>query len=878
MIKVFDIDKNQIALTNAVQDFKIESTLKTGDKAVNFKCELNASNIYIVEGYLQTKTDEYVIKAKRKLNSSLAEIEAVLNLEELEGKSLEDFNSVGQTINNAIKMALVGTGWTVADNNLTKRRTLKLTNKSVLDIINQALKTYRVEVKYDSLNKIIYFYEQLGSDKGTYFIESLNLTSIGQDKDTFKYYTRIIAKSGDNLRIEVTNFNYSKKLKTYIWKDDRYTDEESLREDAISKLEEMAKPNITYTANIIDLSKISNKYSVLSYSLGDVVYLVSKVNNIKDKQRITKITEYPYEPYKNCCELANTTLTFEELQKDFIETSETVNNITTSNGTIDGTTIDGINTTQIIDFEAAIGKVIDFEAINAGFQEITSIKGTIGELESNSIKSEEFETLKAEIAEALIGKVEAEELEALLGKFNILEADTGYIKDLINGNLTSDNIHSLILTGDKVTVENGFIKNAMIDSLDVSKINGGEISLNKFKLVSDNGGIEMFESTQQFKDSNGRVRLQIGQDSEGAFNFILIGEDGSSILLDHTGLKRDAITDGLILNNMLGQGAVTGDKVNISSLVQEINQDGNSTLIKATKVIIDSKKQSLDVVFNSMENSIENMDETVTYHTTQIKANKEKISTLMSDSTITVDGVNKKLKDVYSALEQEVGKVKTTVGQHTTDIKTAIDKSNNAEKKVTTVESNQAKFEQSFNSFKLGVEENYSTKEEITTTTNELYDHVGNVEKELINSYESALEIAKNKILLSVSDLYATSDDLTSIQQALSSKIDQTAKDISLEFNKSTNDVKNDLSEFREQVTSYIRFNIDGMELGKQGSKFKTKLNNEKLAFLQDDEEVAYISNNKLNITDAEIKNKLRLGSFAFIPRSNGNLSLKWIG
>ena len=173
-----------------------------------------------------------------------------------------------------------------------------------------------------------------------------------------------------------------------------------------------------------------------------------------------------------------------------------------------------------------------------------------------------------ELSEALIGKVEAEELEALLGKFNILEADTGYIKDLINGNLTSDNIHSLILTGDKVTVENGFIKNAMIDSLDVSKINGGEISLNKFKLVSDNGGIEMFESTQQFKDSNGRVRLQIGQDSEGAFNFILIGEDGSSILLDHTGLKRDAITDGLILNNMLGQGAVTGDKVNISSLVQ----------------------------------------------------------------------------------------------------------------------------------------------------------------------------------------------------------------------------------------------------------------------------------------------------------------------
>ena len=125
--------------------------------------------------------------------------------------------------------------------------------------------------------------------------------------------------------------------------------------------------------------------------------------------------------------------------------------------------------------------------------------------------------------------------------------------------------------------------------------------------------------------------------------------------------------------------------------------------------------------------------------------------------------------------------------------------------------------------------------------------------------------------------MYAKKDDVSSIESALSSKIDQTVDNISFTFNKSTSEVKEDLQSFKEEISTYIRFNADGMELGKAGSKFKSKLTNEKLAFTQNDEEVAYISNNKMYITDAEIKNQLTLGSYAFVPRSNGNLSLKWI-
>ncbi|RGH18287.1 hypothetical protein DWV75_03545 [Ruminococcus sp. AF12-5] len=55
-------------------------------------------------------------------------------------------------------------------------------------------------------------------------------------------------------------------------------------------------------------------------------------------------------------------------------------------------------------------------------------------------------------------------------------------------------------------------------------------------------------------------------------------------------------------------------------------------------------------------------------------------------------------------------------------------------------------------------------------------------------------------------------------------------------------------------------------------------LSEQKLSFYQGTDEVAYFSNNKLYVTDAEILDRLQLGNFAFIPRSNGNLSFRYLG
>ena len=44
---------------------------------------------------------------------------------------------------------------------------------------------------------------------------------------------------------------------------------------------------------------------------------------------------------------------------------------------------------------------------------------------------------------------------------------------------------------------------------------------------------------------------------------------------------------------------------------------------------------------------------------------------------------------------------------------------------------------------------------------------------------------------------------------------------------------------------------------------------------MQNGAEVAYMSNSKMYITEADITNSLHLGKFAFIPRPNGSLDFK---
>ena len=95
------------------------------------------------------------------------------------------------------------------------------------------------------------------------------------------------------------------------------------------------------------------------------------------------------------------------------------------------------------------------------------------------------------------------------------------------------------------------------------------------------------------------------------------------------------------------------------------------------------------------------------------------------------------------------------------------------------------------------------------------------------------------------------------------------------------NQMQTDLDNSREAteeelavLRTYMTFGEDGLSIGKTGNPFTFRVVNDRLAFYMNDTEVAYLSNNKLYVTQAEILAKLIIGKFAFEPQSNGNLSL----
>lgn len=326
-MQIFNDKKKRIGTLSGFKDREITTTLDSGDKELSFSYPAAGALVDILkeEYYIHTKTDEYVIKAVEK-GEQFNKYTAVLNVEELEGTAFPyGFESQEQTIKACLEFAFEGTGWHVGTCTVTKKRTIdEQENVTAWDVLQKCLTTYRCECIIHSLTKTIDIYERIGSDKGCYFMEGLNLRKISLKSDTYDFYTRIYPIGKDGITPEwltgkdyIDNFQYSSKIKAYVWKDERYTNTTSLIEDATAKIEEMSRPYKAYTAEVVDLAKASEEYKdILSYGIGDTVTLVSKKTRTREKQRIVKITEYPESPEKNTVEISNARKTFAEIQKE----------------------------------------------------------------------------------------------------------------------------------------------------------------------------------------------------------------------------------------------------------------------------------------------------------------------------------------------------------------------------------------------------------------------------------------------------------------------------------------------------------------------------------------------------------------------------------
>lgn len=648
MLHLYNLNKVKIKGLKLYKDYCIESTLSTGDKVLSFLYPSRLAKEVMEECYIRTKKDEFVIKETVD-RGDWKSVKATLNVEDLEGQVFEHFNTTEQTIEQCLTLAVAGTGWTVQVNGVTKRRTIRKTNCSTWDIIQQAKKTYLVEIEFDTINKVIKVAYKLGSDKGVYFMDSLNLRSLDIQSNSYEFYTRLIAIGKGDLKVTVENYQYSSKKKTLIWKDERYTDINSLTEDATAKLNEVSKPYRAYGANVIDLANMSNKYSILSYSLGDTITLISKEKGVKEKQRIVKITEYPEEPERNSCEIANTIVTFPDIQKEYQEAAETVKNITSDNGTIS---------------EGAIKVAVEQITINkADIQDLNAVTARIGTLEATTITTTIFNAEKARINDLIANTVTIIQLNAASARIEILEGKVGSFDTLVAGNLSAKNMQAGFITVESGLIANGAIKNAMILDLSADKINAGKVNTNLVTIQSSSGNMLISDNTIQIKDST-RVRVQIGKDASNDYNMYVWDSNGN-LMFDATGLKASGIKNKIIRDDMVSDTAnINGTKLNINSVVTSIN--GATTLLKASKINLDTEAQTLDLAFTSLKSTVTNTSNTVSTQGTAIGVIQGQISNKIWQQDITnsispISGKVITLESNYSTLNQTVGGITATV-------------------------------------------------------------------------------------------------------------------------------------------------------------------------------------------------------------------------
>lgn len=146
--------------------------------------------------------------------------------------------------------------------------------------------------------------------------------------------------------------------------------------------------------------------------------------------------------------------------------------------------------------------------------------------------------------------------------------------------------------------------------------------------------------------------------------------------------------------------------------------------------------------------------------------------------------------------------------------------------------------------------------------------------EEMRQTMTSLIQQTTESIRLEVSEEYTSNDDLMAQVETVMTQLSDAFE---FQFNQMQVTVDENDAAAREQfetIQKYIRFEDGDIVLGESGNELILRIENDRITFLDDGAEVAYLSNNRLYVTDGHFLHSLRVGAFAWVPRANGNLSL----
>ncbi len=138
-----------------------------------------------------------------------------------------------------------------------------------------------------------------------------------------------------------------------------------------------------------------------------------------------------------------------------------------------------------------------------------------------------------------------------------------------------------------------------------------------------------------------------------------------------------------------------------------------------------------------------------------------------------------------------------------------------------------------------------------------------------------ALQLDLSGVRTQVTGLTQTADALTTQTTALH----QTADGLSLAVSRlaGSMDGKTDREEF-SQVTEHFSFDADGMTIQNSATGMGIQVSEEQVLFLGDAAPTTAIYPDAMQTTKLSVGKRLDIGNFSLLPRTNGNLSLRFTG
>lgn len=216
-------------------------------------------------------------------------------------------------------------------------------------------------------------------------------------------------------------------------------------------------------------------------------------------------------------------------------------------------------------------------AVNSSVQNILSDQGTINKLFGDYLNYKVINVGnitgdKAEFNELFSKYINSEYIAANSADIKKLNTDVANINSAIIGTSSTETGIVFNLSSANAKFDSAWIINGIAGKMTIGDLAAGDITISDtMRILSENGNFIMNGSAMQFLDTKGNVGIQIGYDTNKNPSIIIKDDKGATIMTSQ-GITKDAIADGLIVNNMLGDKSVSKDKLSFSTV--EANAQG----------------------------------------------------------------------------------------------------------------------------------------------------------------------------------------------------------------------------------------------------------------------------------------------------------------